>query len=308
MLPTLANDQADPVDGQLAHEHQPAPMAAWVAVGFLAGYGPSTRTAYLGDLRDFGSWCASRGLDIMAVDRAALGIYSRHLEEERGFAPATVGRRLSAVSGFYRYAADEGLLAVSPADRLRRPKVGDDTPALGLSRRDAMRLLRASEARDEVTGALTCLLLLNGLRVSEACSADIEDLGWDAGRRILRIRRKGGRHASVPLSVPAAAAVDSASVNRSVGPLLRNASGRRLSRQEAHRIIARLGRATGLAARVYPHLLRHTWVTAALDAGAPLQDVQDAAGHRDPKTTRRYDRARGLLEHHPTYLVAEYLT
>jgi len=55
---------------------------------------------------------------------------------------------------------------------------------------------------------------------------------------------------------------------------------------------------------VSPHTLRHAFVTAALDAGASLRDVQDAAGHADPRTTRRYDRARHSLDRHPTYAVA----
>jgi site-specific recombinase XerD len=53
--------------------------------------------------------------------------------------------------------------------------------------------------------------------------------------------------------------------------------------------------------------LRHAFITAALDAGVPLRDVQEAASHADPTTTMRYDRARGSLDRHATYIVATYL-
>jgi len=152
--------------------------------------------------------------------------------------------------------------------------------------------------------SLTLLLILNGLRVSEAVGIDLEDLGTSAGYSVARIRRKGGGTATVPLAVATVNAARSAAGSRSTGPLFLNGSLRRLSRQEAHRMIRRLGRRCGLKRAIYPHLLRHTWVTLALDAGAALQDVQDAAGHRDPRTTRRYDRARGLMDRHPTFAVA----
>jgi len=61
------------------------------------------------------------------------------------------------------------------------------------------------------------------------------------------------------------------------------------------------------AAEITPHSLRHTFVTEALAAGVPLQDVQDAAGHRDPRTTRRYDRSRHNLDRHPTHVLAAHL-
>jgi len=59
--------------------------------------------------------------------------------------------------------------------------------------------------------------------------------------------------------------------------------------------------------RLSPHSLRHTFVTQALDAGVPLRDVQDAMGHADPRTTRRYDRGRMALDRRATYAVARFL-
>jgi integrase/recombinase XerD len=70
---------------------------------------------------------------------------------------------------------------------------------------------------------------------------------------------------------------------------------------------ARLARKAGIEQSLSPHSLRHTFVTLALDAGASLRDVQDAAGHADPRTTRRYDRARHALHRHPTYLLQAVL-
>ena len=65
--------------------------------------------------------------------------------------------------------------------------------------------------------------------------------------------------------------------------------------------------ARGLPSQWGRHTLRHAFITAALDAGVPLRDVQEAASHADPRTTMRYDRARGSLDRHATYIVAAYL-
>ena len=61
------------------------------------------------------------------------------------------------------------------------------------------------------------------------------------------------------------------------------------------------------AARMHPHMLRHTFVTTMLDAGVDLRDVQIAARHADPRTTMRYDRARKNLDRHPNYILAAYM-
>jgi integrase/recombinase XerD len=76
------------------------------------------------------------------------------------------------------------------------------------------------------------------------------------------------------------------------------AGGRRLDRHGAGRIVRRIARRTGIGKSVTPHTLRHAFITAALDAGVPLGDVQEAASHADPRTTMRYDRARGSLDRH----------
>jgi len=67
------------------------------------------------------------------------------------------------------------------------------------------------------------------------------------------------------------------------------------------------GHRAGIGKAVTPHTLRHAFITAVLDAGVPLRDVQEAASHADPRTTMRYDRARGSLDRHATYIVAAYL-
>ena len=155
--------------------------------------------------------------------------------------------------------------------------------------------------------ALISLLALNGLRVSEATGADIEHLGLERGHRTLTITRKGGKIVTIPLAPRTARAIDLAIGERTEGPVFLAADGRRLDRHGAGRIVRKTARRAGIAKTVTPHTLRHAFITAALDAGVPLRDVQEAASHADPRTTMRYDRARGSLDRHATYIVAAYL-
>ncbi|MDP9388327.1 MAG: site-specific integrase, partial [Actinomycetota bacterium] len=89
---------------------------------FLAGYAGRTREAYALDLRQFLAWCQLRQLRLFDAHRSDIEMYARELEE-RGKARATIGRRLSTVTGFYRYAAEEGLIEHSPAVHVRRPRL-----------------------------------------------------------------------------------------------------------------------------------------------------------------------------------------
>jgi site-specific recombinase XerD len=83
--------------------------------------------------------------------------------------------------------------------------------------------------------------------------------------------------------------------------------GQRLDRHAAWRVVRRLAGKAGINKPVGPHTLRHAFITAALDAGVPLRDVQEVASHADPRTTMRYDRARVSLDRHATYIVAAFV-
>ena len=138
------------------------------------------------------------------------------------------------------------------------------------------------------------LLALNGLRVSEATSADIEHLGLERGHRTLTVTRKGGKVVTVPLAPRTARAIDLAIGERTEGPVFLAKDGRRLDRHGAGRVVRQIARRAGIANTVTPRTLRHAFITAALDAGVPLRDVQKAASHADPRTTMRYDNPQEL--------------
>ena len=274
--------------------------------GFLAGYAGLTREAYELDLRQYASWCQQHQLRMFQARRADIECFARDLEA-RGRARATISRRLCTVAGFYRYAVDEELLAHSPAAHVRRPRLDYESPSTGLDRNELGALLVAAGLGPPTEHALISLLALNGLRVSEATGADIEALGIERGHRTLVITRKGGKVAIIPLAPRTARAIDLAIGERSEGPIFLAADGRRLDRHGAGRVVRRVARRAGIAKPIGPHTLRHAFITAALDAGVALRDVQDAASHADPRTTMRHDRARTSLGRHATYIVAAYV-
>jgi integrase/recombinase XerD len=274
--------------------------------GFLAGYSGLTREAYALDLRQFTSWCQQRHMHLFQARRSDIECFARDLEAS-GRARATITRRLCTIAGFYKYAVEEELLDHSPAAHVRRPRVDYESHATGLDRNELGALLVAAGLGSAAEHALVSLLALNGLRVSEAIGADIENLGIERGHRTLVITRKGGKVATIPLAPRTARAIDLAVGERIQGPIFTDISGQRLDRHGAARIVRRTARRARIGKDVGPHTLRHAFITAALDAGVPLRDVQEAASHADPRTTMRYDRARASLDRHATYIVAAYL-
>lgn len=276
-----------------------------VAAAWLLGYGnEGTRKGYLRDLAEWVEFAGRVGVEPLSAHRAHIEAFARSLEAE-GRSRATIARKLAALSSFYTYAVDEGLIDRSPV-KGRRPKVSADSQQLGLDRDELRALVAAGRRSGPRDAALVLLLTMNGLRISEALAANADDLSSTRGHRTLAIVRKGDTRALVPLAPVVGEALDAMLEARppEIAPLFATSSGRRMDRQAAGKVIRRLAREAGIDKPVSPHTLRHGFVTAALDAGAPLRDVQDAAGHADPRTTRRYDRGRHSLDRHPTYAVA----
>jgi site-specific recombinase XerD len=297
---------------------EPARLTALqdLLAGYLLSKRSATRTAYAADLRSWLAWCTDRGVDPLGAGLHHADAYLRTLDEVgdpatgRRLAPSTIARRVSAVHGFYRYAVAHQAVTGSPFTAATRPRVDGESMTSGLTRTQVLALMRTAAEHSPRSEALVALLVLNGLRITEALAARVEDLDHDRGHRVLRITRKGGRRAKVPLTPAVQRAIDAATAGRSAGPLFVTASGKALDRTAAWRLLRRLATTAGIpgAHRISPHSMRHTFATTALDAGVPLRDVQDSLGHADPRTTRLYDRTRANLDRNAAYAVAAHLS
>ncbi len=269
-----------------------------------------TRKAYALDLAAFSRYAASQRLDPFTITRRDAEAF-RNALRDAGYAPATIARRLAALRSFYAYWTDAGAVDVSPFARVRPPRVPNVSPREGLTRSEAFAMLDA--ARLVPAHALTVgLLLLLGLRASEVAPLTIADASTDRGHRVLTVRGKGGTVHRLPLPPYVADALDRVIGDREAGPLLTAPRGGPCDRWAVTATVRKVAHACGLdprpsGGRVTPHDLRHAMVTHALAAGSPLHRVQDAARHADPRTTRRYDRAREQLDGHAAYALAAHL-
>ena len=137
-------------------------------------------------------------------------------------------RRTTAVDAvsFYRYCHVEGITAKNPAANVRRPKVDYESRTLGLDRNELGGLLVQAGLGPARDHALISLLAMNGLRISEALGADIEDLDTERGHRTLKILRKGGKHVTIPLAPRTARPLDLYVGERAAGPILLSTDGR----------------------------------------------------------------------------------
>ncbi|MEQ4303432.1 tyrosine-type recombinase/integrase [Plantactinospora sp. B6F1] len=285
-----------------------------------------TREAYRRDVAGWLRWCGEHHLDPLRATFLDVNAYARELEATlalrsgRPLSPATVARRLSALSSWYDFLVKLHAVEANPVAAADRPRVDRDHSAtVGLTPDEVDALLRAAEADTGPTAvrnrATIALLADLGLRVGELISLDLTDLGTERGHRSIRFVGKGGKVRRRALTPGTAYAVDAylaaraaaqgLSVPELTGPLLVTATGARLDRNAVFRLVRRLARAAGIHAwaRLSPHSLRHAFATTARAEGVSLEDVQDAMGHADPRTTRRYDRDRHNLDRDPAYVI-----
>ncbi|WP_203706858.1 tyrosine-type recombinase/integrase [Asanoa iriomotensis] len=288
---------------------------AWLANRRLS---PHTRAAYKRDVGAWLAWCGARGVDPLAASFLDVNAYARQVEESA--APTTVARKMSALSSWYEFLVKLRALDANPVSGADRPRVDRDHSAtVGLAPEEVDALLRTAAEATGPTAARTraalALLADLGLRVGELVSLDVADLGEERGHRSIRFTGKGGKHRRRALTPGTAAAVDAYLTERAAiagktaaeltGPLLATASGGRLDRHAIFRLVRKVARDAGIPAadRLSPHSLRHAFATTARAEGVALEDVQDAMGHADPRTTRRYDRDRHNLDRDPAYAI-----
>jgi integrase/recombinase XerD len=266
------------------------------------GLSGASVAAYRSDLEAFGRFLASRGLAASKTSRADLGRYLAHLRS-RGLSSRSTARALSAVRGFYGFAAAHLGFEQDPTADLASPKAGLTLPR-ALSEREVEALLEAPDASGPLglrDRAMLELLYASGLRVSEIVGLPKDAPDLEAG--ILRVRGKGGKERLVPFGKSAArwlaryldAARPALDAKRSPSLFL-TARGGAMTRQRLWQLIDGYGRAAGIRSRLTPHRLRHSFATHLLEHGADLRALQMMLGHADIATTQVYTQvSRGRL-------------
>jgi integrase/recombinase XerC len=249
-----------------------------------------TLRSYRVDLTDFQRFLAARGVaGLDAVDARVVRAWLATLHA-RGLAPASIGRKLAAVRSASRFLVRRGLLGRNAAREVRGPRqprklvgflpIDEATELVG-----GRSVGGTARARDR---AILELLYACGLRVSELSGLDVEAV--DRAERTVRVLGKGRKERIVPFGSPAARALEAwlAARGESPGPLFTSLRGRRLGPRSIHTIVRRAARGAGIARRVSPHTLRHSFATHLLDRGADLRMIQELLGHSRLSTTQRY--------------------
>lgn len=270
---------------------------------WLDRFPPTTRDAYARDFEQFARWY---GADPIAATRADIQEWMSYLRSADRKSP-TIRRKVSAISSFFEFCLSEDLVRRNPAAATRRPKEGN-AARLGLTDDETRRLLAAANDDSLTAYTLIALLVTTGLRITEACNANLEDLGTDGGHTTIAVTRKGGRTSRVVVPPGALRAIQELAAGRTEGPAAPDENGRRLYRQKASKILERCATKAGIPA-VSPHRLRHTAATLAIQRGATLEKVQAMLGHADPKTTQRYIASLDVFTDSPSYaLDRDFLT
>ncbi len=264
-----------------------------------------TRRAYVSDVRQL---AADPGSGAAPSDVTPLAVRHWLAELRRDRSAATQGRKLAGVRCFFRYLVREGRVPSDPTAglpapktprRLPRPLDVDDCEALAEA--EPVTTPRVPEQRSALRAlrdrALVELLYATGIRVGEAAALDVRDL--DARLHEVRVLGKGGKERVVPIPGLAREALAAwLEARRRPGVLAeplfvalrprRDGAWRRLSTRDIRRILRQRALDAGIADRVHPHRLRHSFATHLLDMGADLREIQELLGHASLSTTQKY--------------------
>jgi integrase/recombinase XerD len=256
------------------------------------GLSPKTVEAYRGDLGRFFGQCRKAPSEVVREDvRRFLG-----REREAGHASTTAARRLVALRTFYRFLILEKRVGTDPTENIESPRPVKRLPSY-LTLEEVERLLAAPEAsspRGLRNRAMLEVLYATGLRISELVGLTTERVNPEAG--FVLVMGKGGKERVVPLGEVALDWLDryrrearpALLGERASRALFVTSRGTSMSRQNAWMFITACAREAGIAKRLSPHTLRHSFATHLLEHGADLRSVQLLLGHSDISTTQIY--------------------
>lgn len=276
--------------------------------GYLARYRGGTLKDYTRDLKIYLGWCMSNNLKPLQAKRPHLELYVRWLEQQ-GWMSSTVSRRFGVVAGYYKYATMDDLILKDPGLGVTRPQVRrEEQKRTVLTPVQFGALLEYASQVGVREHCLVGLLGLRGLRVSEACSLNVESIGERRGYDTITFRGKGGDVYTEPLPVPLMRSVRACVDGRDCGPLLTTRTGHRMDRSSANRMLKRLAGPAGIKTEFSAHSLRRTFATTGLLNGVPLRDVQLAMRHKDPNTTTLYDMRANNYDRDAAHRIASHLS
>jgi integrase/recombinase XerD len=267
-----------------------------------AGNSRHTVDSYLRDVTRLAEYATSKGAD--GPDRLVAAQLREfvYFLKDLGLAPTTIRRHISAIRTYYKFLIGEGIAARDPSERIESPKRWRTLPAV-LTVAEIDRLLAAPNTDEPLAirdRALLEFAYATGVRVSELVGVKIQDVLFQDG--VARVWGKGSKQRLVPVGRRALGAValyareirPTLDRGKSRGILFLNARGTPLSRVGAWGVIKGTARLAGIAKRVTPHTLRHTFATHLLEGGADLRAVQEMLGHADLSTTQLYTYARSI--------------
>jgi integrase/recombinase XerC len=256
---------------------------------------PHTLAAYASDLELFISWAGRRQISSAdAIDRRTLRRYVSFLGEQH-YARRTIARKVSALRSMLKWAVLHEVIEVDPATDLEVPKL--DKPLPKVLRAPRVAALIELPPQDDPIGvrdrAILEVLYGSGVRVSELCGLDIDDV--DLRASAMTVMGKGRKERRVPLSEPAVTCLERylgearpGLVSGTATPaVFLGARGKRIGPRAVRAMLEKYMRAEG-EKPVGPHALRHSFATHLLDGGADLRVVQELLGHASLATTQVY--------------------
>jgi integrase/recombinase XerD len=263
------------------------------------GVSQNTLQSYRSDLLQFGAFLEKRGSGAEEAAPRDVGEFLTSLavgDGGVGVGSATIQRKAACLRSFYRHLRREGVRESDPTAGLSTPRKSQKLPHV-LGRAEVQRLLDQPKGTAPIAlrdRALLELMYACGLRASEAISLEPGHLDLKDG--VARVRGKGSKERIVPVGREAVKAVD-VYLRRGrpvlVGAreerrLFVNFRGGALTRQGLYKVIDRHARTAGLAGKMSPHTLRHSFATHLLAGGCDLRSVQEMLGHADVSTTQLY--------------------